>query len=81
MKDGPAPSDDEIQAYLDGRLEETDRLRFASYLLANPDFVSRLRQMQRLDDQLWQIGQSILNEPVPDRLRDAVRRSSGSKEE
>jgi anti-sigma factor RsiW len=80
MNDGLAPSEEEFQAYLDGCLDEPAKSRVDRYLLANPDAAEKIKQMQRLDDQLRELGKSVLQEPVPDRLRGATQSSSGRSE-
>jgi len=64
--------DHEIQDYVDGRLNERERAAFAAYLLAHPEVASKVEALRRQNDILRGIGHEILEEPVPDRLREAL---------
>lgn len=64
--------DHKIQDYVDGRLSERDRAAFAANLLAHPEIASEVEALRRQNDILRGIGLEILDEPVPDRLREAL---------
>jgi anti-sigma factor RsiW len=62
-------ADDKIQDYIDDRLGDRERAVVAAYLLAHPEIASRVEMMRRQNEALRGIGQEILDEPVPERLR------------
>jgi len=62
-----------VQDYIDGRLSERDRANVAAYLLAHPDLASEVEAVRRQNEALKGIGQDILDEPVPERLRSVLR--------
>jgi anti-sigma factor RsiW len=65
-------ADHKIQDYVDGRLSEPDRAAFAAYLLTHREIGSQVEALRRQNDILRGIGHDILEEPVPNRLRDAL---------
>ncbi len=64
--------DHKIQDYVDGRMNERDRAAFAAYLLAHPEVASEVEALRHQNDILRGIGHEILEEPIPDRLREAL---------
>lgn len=72
-------SADKLQEYIDGRLSERDRATVAAYLLLNPDIALLVSRLQLLDDIMPSIGQSVLDEPVPDRLLKPFRQDLGGE--
>jgi anti-sigma factor RsiW len=69
-------SDDRVQDYIDGRLGDRERAAVAAYLLARPEVASQVEMMRRQNEALRGIGQEILDEPVPDRLRTLLYRAA-----
>lgn len=65
---------DRIQYYVDGRLSERDQAAVAAYLLAHPDIATEVELLRRQSEILRGIGQEILDEPVPERLRAILRK-------
>lgn len=74
MADHNILGEDRIQDYIDDRLGERDRASVAAYLLANPEIGAEVEKLRRQNEALKAVGQEILDEPVPDRLRAALRR-------
>lgn len=73
-------TDDELSEYVDGGLSEERRSEIAAWLLENPKKAAEVGRLRQLNDALRRLGTEILDEPVPDRLRDVVRRArSGSR--
>ncbi len=70
----PRPSDEQIQDYIDGRLGARELLVMAAYLFAHPAAASEIEALRRHNQALKRIGQEILDEPIPERLRDVLRR-------
>ena len=71
--DGPIVEDD-LQAYVDGRLSDARRAAVESYLAQNPDVRERvaldIRQRNALRGQL----ESKLTEPNPRTRKDSIRK-------
>lgn len=67
-------SDQKIQDYIDGRLDDGERAVVAAYLLAQPGAASQVEMLRRQNEALRGIGHDILDEPVPARLREVLRR-------
>ncbi|MEZ5930982.1 MAG: hypothetical protein R3F54_03365 [Alphaproteobacteria bacterium] len=61
-----------IQDYIDDRQNERDRASVAAYLLANPDVGAAVERLRRQNEALKAMGQEILDEPVPERLRSVI---------
>jgi anti-sigma factor RsiW len=66
-------TDEQIQDYIDGRLNERDRAAVAAYLLAHPRVAAEVEAVRRQSDALRALGQEILDQPVPERLRQLLR--------
>ena len=73
MTDPERYSDDELQEFLDNRLDDQRRAEIAAYLQANPQKAAELDALRLQDEALRGLGADILNEPVPQRLTAAVR--------
>jgi anti-sigma factor RsiW len=76
MADPEILADHKIQDYIDGRLGERDQALVATYLLAHPDAAAKVETLRRQNEALRGIGQEILDEPVPARLRDVLRQQT-----
>lgn len=61
-------SENDIQAYLDGRLDPVRRGKIEEYLDNNPSEAKRVRQLQTLNQLLRQRHGDTLNEPLPAQL-------------
>jgi anti-sigma factor RsiW len=72
MVDEHILADDRIQDYIDGRLSSREQAAVAGYLLAHPAAASQVETMRRQNEALCGIGQEILEEPIPQRLRSLV---------
>ena len=73
MADRDILDEDRIQDYIDDRLNEHDRANVAAFLLANPEIGAEVDQLRRQNETLKSVGREILEEPVPERLRSALR--------
>lgn len=69
-----AVSEDEIQEYIDGRLNPMRRREVEAYLSTRPGRAAEVQALLRQQDALRRLGEEILNEPVPDRLQEILRR-------
>ena len=70
--------DEQIQDYIDGRLNERDRAAVAAYLLARPRVAAEVEAIRRQSEALMALGQEILDEPVPEHLRRVLREHPAS---
>ena len=66
-------TDRQLQDYVDDRLNERDRATVAAYLLAHPRVAAEVEAIRRQSEALRALGQEILDEPVPERLREVLR--------
>jgi anti-sigma factor RsiW len=67
-------TDRQFQDYVDGRLRERDRAAVAAYLLAYPHVAAEVEAVRRQSEALRALGHEILDEPIPERLREVLRR-------
>ncbi len=73
------PSNEQIQDLLDGRLCGRDLAAMAACLLSDPGLACEIETLRRQNRALKRIGEEILDEPVPERLREVVRRFAGPR--
>jgi len=66
-------TEQELQAYADGRLDEARRAAVEAWLAANPDEAERVADYRRLGGALRGAYDPVLEEPVPERLAHALR--------
>lgn len=79
MIPGGRPSEEQIQDYVDGRLGGRDMVVMAAYLLRHPQLASEIETLRRQNEALKRVAEEVLDEPVPERLRDVIRRVAGSQ--
>jgi anti-sigma factor RsiW len=68
------PSEAQIQDYIDGRLVGRDLAAMRAYLFDHPEIASKVETLLRHNEALKRLGQVGLDEPIPERLRQVVRR-------
>lgn len=68
MTHTPTLSEDEIQAYVDGRLSASQRIEVEAYLDANPHERERIRAYQDQNAMLHGLFDHVLDEPLPEQL-------------
>jgi anti-sigma factor RsiW len=73
MKPAPPVTDRDLNEYIDGRLGAERRREVEAWLRQHPEGASRLRVLRELDGQLRSLGSDVLQEPVPERLRQAFQ--------
>jgi len=61
-------SEDDIQAYVDGRLAAPRRAEVDAYLAMNPDEAERVRAYQNQNQMLHGLFDRVLDEPLPEHL-------------
>lgn len=67
-----AISEEELQAYVDGRLEGPRHDRIASAIAADPELARRADELRRLADAMHAAYDAVLDEPVPPEMLHAV---------
>lgn len=72
MSEAPVTEAD-LQAYADGRLEESRRMAVEAWLAARPEEAERVADYRRLSEALRGAYDAVLEEPVPERLPQALR--------
>lgn len=71
-----AISEEELQAYVDSRLDDSRHDQVASAIASDPELAQRVEQLRRLVDTLHAGFDSVLNEPVPpEMLRTVINRA------
>jgi anti-sigma factor RsiW len=75
MTPATRPTDDELGEYVDGGLSGRRRSEIEAWLIAHPQKAAEVERLRRLNEALKGLGEGILEEPVPDRLRKVLRRS------
>ena len=72
---GPeAVTEDEIQEFIDGRLTAGRRREVEAFLAARPERAAEVQSLLRQQEALRRLGEDILNEPIPDRFQEILRR-------
>ncbi|HUG24435.1 anti-sigma factor family protein [Piscinibacter sp.] len=66
-------SDDTLARYVDGELDAAVRAQVEAAIAADPELSGRAQQHRALRGLLSATYDSVLDEPVPDRLRDAAQ--------
>ena len=66
-------SDDTLARYVDGELEAAERAQVEAAMAADPELAGRVAQHRALRGLLSATYDPVLDEPVPERLRDAAR--------
>ena len=70
-----APTEDELQEFIDGRLDGPARARVAAFLLRHPEHSGEVRNLQKLTRALQELDRDILDEPIPQRLLDILKQA------
>jgi anti-sigma factor RsiW len=66
-------TESDLQAYADGKLPEERRAAVAAWLAAHPDDAERIEGYRRLSEELRSTYAGVMEEPVPERLKRALR--------
>src|SRR5215217_3465685 len=69
----PLVSEADLQAYADGKLPEERRAAVAAWLAAHPEDAERIESYRHLAAELRSSYDSVLDEPVPERLQRTIR--------
>jgi anti-sigma factor RsiW len=74
-RNSKAISEEELQVYVDGRLDDSRHDRIASAIASDPELAQRAEQLRRLVDAMHTNYDSVLDEPVPpEMLRTVINR-------
>lgn len=66
-------SETDLQAYADGKLPEERRAAVAAWLAAHPEDAERIESYRQIAAELRSSYDSVLDEPVPERLERTIR--------
>jgi anti-sigma factor RsiW len=72
-------TDADLQAYVDHRLSDAERSAVDIHLAAHPDDAQKLARYSRLNDDLRELFDPVLNEKIPDRLLEVFPGSAESR--
>jgi anti-sigma factor RsiW len=70
-------TDEDLHAYVDGRLDEPRRAALEAWLTAHPSEAERVHQYQRINQELHTLFDPVLREPIPAHLVPARRPRRG----
>ena len=74
------PTEAEISDLIDGRLSGRRREEVERWLADHPERARAVERQRELNSALKDLGSEILDEPVPERLRDVLKRTSDQEE-
>ncbi|HEV3011594.1 MAG TPA: anti-sigma factor [Burkholderiales bacterium] len=66
-------SEQDLQAYADGKLPQERHAAVAAWLAAHPEDAERIESYRRLAEELRSTYDGVLDEPVPERLQRTLR--------
>ena len=75
MSEARQPSESELQAYADGRVDPEQKAVIDGWLAEHPEEAERIETYQRFGEGLRALYDPVLDEPVPARLM----RSAGAR--
>lgn len=67
---------EDLAAYIDGSLEGPALERLQAMLDANAALAREVEELKRMDDALKSLGAEIMDEPIPGKLLDTLRKAS-----
>ena len=65
---------DDLQDYIEGRLDEVRRRAVLVYLERNPEKAAEVEALRKQAEELRGLGAEIIEEPVPSKFLDILRR-------
>ncbi len=69
------PTEDILQDFIDGRLDAATARKVNAYMEQNPDAAVEIEKLRMVSQSLQNLGRSILDEPIPDRLKSVLERT------
>jgi anti-sigma factor RsiW len=70
------PSEEELNAYIDGELDADCQKRIETLLSKQPRFAAKISELRAQDDALRESAEPALQEPAPERLVSIVKRGA-----
>jgi anti-sigma factor RsiW len=68
----------QLHAYVDGLLPESERAEVEGYLATRPEVAARIAAYKKQNESLHEMFDSVLDEPIPERLQVAATRPASS---
>lgn len=65
---------DDLQDYIEGRLDEARRRAVLAYLEQNPDQAAEVEALRRQAEELRRLGSEIVEEPIPRKFLEILKR-------
>lgn len=72
MKNRRAITDDDLQDYIEGRLDEATRRRVEEQLARDPRLAEEVARLRRQASKLQEFGKRVLDEPIPQEMLDLI---------
>ncbi len=72
MKNRRAITDDDLQDYIEGRLDEAARRRVEEQLALDPRLAEEVARLRRQASKLQEFGKRVLDEPIPQEMLDLI---------
>ena len=69
------PTEDILQDFIDGRLDAATARKMNAFMEQNPDAAVEIEKLRMVSRSLQNLGRSILDEPIPDRLKSVLERT------
>jgi anti-sigma factor RsiW len=76
MKNRRAITDDDLQDYIEGRLDEAARRRVEEHLARDPRLADEVARLRRQAAKLQEFGKRALEEPIPQEMLDLINKFS-----
>jgi len=70
--------EDQLNALIDDRLDPAERAAVLAVLARSAELTARVKALRRQQEALRGVGQEILHEPVPERLRSVLARTGST---
>jgi hypothetical protein len=65
---------DDLQDYIEGRLDEPRRRAVLAYLERHPEQAAEVEALRKQAEQLRRLGSEIIDEPIPDKFLEILQR-------
>jgi anti-sigma factor RsiW len=74
MKDRRAITDADLQDYIEGRLDASQRAKVEARLSGDPRLAEEVERLRRQAVKLQEIGKTMLTEPIPKEMLDLIEK-------
>jgi hypothetical protein len=74
MKDRRAITDADLQDYIEGRLDSSQRAKVEARLASDPGLAEEVERLRRQAVRLQEIGKTMLNEPIPREMLELIEK-------